>query len=85
MRTAPVLAALALATLPLPLAEAGHTIMTCMSVWDPQPPPGWSIFCGANDWVQHNPFTPLANCLLAPLEIHVVGVTYDVAEALACV
>lgn len=85
MKALVLLATLALAAAAVPLASAGHTYNNCMNVWYPQPPPGWHNVCTTTDWWAHNPFTPLVNCLVAPLEVSVIGVKYDLAEGLACV
>lgn len=85
MRIVPLVAALALVTFAVPAASAGHTYASCVGIWDPVPPPGWEAFCAQLDWLSHNPVMPLVECLVAPLEIYVVGVKYELAEALACI
>ena len=85
MRPIAILSALSLLVLAAPAATAGHTYSSCMQAWYPAPPPGWSNVCSTTDWWAHNPFTPLVSCLVAPLSITIIGVQYDVAQALACV
>ena len=76
-----LVASLALATTALPVAAADHTWQQCMyGTWYPAPPPGWEHYCDLNDWLAHNPVSPLVGCLVDPLII----IGYDVKEGLAC-
>ena len=84
MRLLPLVAAASLLLVAAPVVSASHTYWPCMQIWL-TPPPGWSQVCSTLDWTAHNPFTPLANCLLDPLSVSVIGVEYDVKQALACV
>lgn len=83
MKAVAILAAVALLTLALPVASAGHTIQGCMSAWYPAPPPGWSSVCSTLDWAAHNPVSPLANCILSKVKLN--PLTIDYIGMLGCI
>ena len=83
MKLRTLLAALALATLAVPVASATHFYSPCMNIWR-DAPPGWDVVCSQADWALHNPAVPLASCLASQLEVYFVGVSYDVWGALGC-